>query len=397
MKHYDVVVCGGGIAGVAAALAAARRGRKVLLVEKQSALGGLATSGLIYIYLPISDDRDKVIASSITEELLIRSQEYGPFSLAEKWGGAPDGNPGNSRHKDYICCFSPAGYMLTLEKMVQESGAELLLETTVTGVRCDGNNTLKEIEIFCCCEKETITADCFVDATGGAFVLRMAGAAVFPETNYHNPWIMETNAQNKKTYPFTESLHIQPMQKPEIDGSMPQVLTAAEMQEFLRRQYKVIRNYYDCFTPEQRKEFYPVHLPMMPQTRKIARIDGFAEIKTGEAGMYFEDSIGVAADWRKKAPAWETPYGALLSRQVRGALAAGRCINSSGDAWEIFRVIPAAATTGEAAGVAASMASEQGIDPKAIPVKALQKELEKTGGIMHIADGYDFKAGNPHK
>ena len=397
MKHYDVVVCGGGIAGVAAALAAARRGKKVLLVEKQSALGGLATSGLIYIYLPISDDRDKVIASSITEELLIRSQEYGPFSLAEKWGGASDGNPGNSRHKDYICCFSPAGYMLTLEKMVQESGAELLLETTVTGVRCDGNNTLKEIEIFCCCEKETITADCFVDATGGAFVLRMAGAAVFPETNYHNPWIMETNAQNKKTYPFTESLHIQPMQKPEIDGSMPQVLTAAEMQEFLRRQYKVIRNYYDSFTPEQRKEFYPVHLPMMPQTRKIARIDGFSEIKTGEAGMRFEDSIGVAADWRKKAPAWETPYGALLSRQVRGALAAGRCINSSGDAWEIFRVIPAAATTGEAAGVAASMASEQGIDPKDIPVKALQKELEKTGGIMHIADGYDFKAGNPHK
>ena len=65
MKHYDVVVCGGGIAGVAAALAAARRGKKVLLVEKQSALGGLATSGLIYIYLPISDDRDKVIASSI--------------------------------------------------------------------------------------------------------------------------------------------------------------------------------------------------------------------------------------------------------------------------------------------------------------------------------------------
>ena len=397
MTHYDVVVCGGGIAGVAAALAAARRGRKVLLVEKQSALGGLATSGLIYIYLPISDDREKVIASSITEELLLRCQEYGPFSLSEKWGGLPGGNPGNINHSmDYICCFSPAGYMLTLEQMVQESGTELLLETTVTGVRCDGNNTLKEIEIFCCCEKETVTADCFIDATGGAFVLRMAGAAVFPETNFHNPWVMEISTKNK-IYPFTEKLHIQPMTKPETDGSMPQVLTAAEMQEFLRRQYKVIRQYYDAFSPEERKENYPIHLPMMPQTRKIARIDGFAEIKTGEAGLRFEDSIGVAADWRKRAPAWETPYGALLSRQVRGALAAGRCINSSGDAWEIFRVIPAAATTGEAAGVAASMASEQGIDPKDIPVKALQKELEKTGGIMHIADGYDLKAGNHNK
>ena len=189
MKHFDVVVCGGGIAGVAASLAAARRGRKTLLVEKQSVLGGLATSGLIYIYLPISDNQDHVIASSITEELLLKCQEYGPFSLAEKWGGSASSFPGNARNS-YLCCFSPAGYMLTLEKLVRESGVELLLETTVTGVRCDEKNFLREIEIFCGYEKENISADAFVDATGGAFVLRMAGEKVFPEVNYNNPWIL---------------------------------------------------------------------------------------------------------------------------------------------------------------------------------------------------------------
>ncbi len=387
MKHYDIVVCGGGIAGVAAALAASRRNKKVLLIEKQSVLGGLATSGLIYIYLPISDDRDKVIASSITEELMIRCQEYGPFSLGEKWGGEGVGNPGNSRDR-YRCCFSPAGYMLTLEKMVRESGTELLLETTVTGVRTNAQNRIEEIEIFCGCEKEQISADCFIDATGGAYLFRMAGAQVFPETNYHNPWVMEVNAENKDHFPLTGDLHVQPMPIPEKDGSMEQVLSSAEMQEFIRRQYKAIRAHYDALSAQQRKTIYPVHLPMMPQTRKIARIDAFAEIKTGEAGMRFEDSIGVAADWRKKAPAWETPYGALLSRQVRGALAAGRCINSSGDAWEIFRVIPAAAMTGEAAGVAAALSSEQNTDPAALSVSFLQQELVKTGGIMHISDGF---------
>lgn len=387
MKHYDIVVCGGGMAGVAAALAAARRGKKVLLVEKQSVLGGLATSGLIYIYLPISDDRDRVIASSITEELLLNCQEYGPFSLSEKWGGTKGGYPGNERDA-CLCCFSPAGYMLTLDKMVRSSGAELRLETTVTGVRCDGENNLKEVEIFCGCEKENISADCFIDATGGAYVLRMAGNKVFPETNYHNPWILELNKEKANVFPFTDKLHIQPMTMPEVDGSMPQVLSAAELQEFLRRQFQVIRNYYDGMTPEERKVNYPVHLPMMPQTRKIARIDALKEIPSGAAGLRVEDSIGVAADWRKRAPAWETPYGALIPRQVGNALAAGRCINSSGDAWEIFRVIPAAAMTGEAAGAAAVLASERGVSPAKIPVEDLQQELRKNKVIMHIADGY---------
>lgn len=387
MKHYDIVVCGGGIAGVAAALAAARRGKKVLLVEKQSVPGGLATSGLIYIYLPISDDHDRIIASSITEELLLNCQEYGPFSLSEKWGGTKEGYPGNERDA-CLCCFSPAGYMLTLDKMVRSSGAELRLETTVTGVRCDGENNLKEVELFCGCEKENISADCFIDATGGAYVLRMAGNKVFPETNYHNPWIMELNKEKANVFHFTDKLHIQPMTMPEVDGSMPQVLSAAELQEFLRRQFQVIRNYYDGMTPEERKVNYPVHLPMMPQTRKIARIDALKEIQSGAAGLRVEDSIGVAADWRKRAPAWETPYGALIPRQVGNALAAGRCINSSGDAWEIFRVIPAAAMTGEAAGAAAVLASERGISPAKIPVEDLQQELRKNKVIMHIADGY---------
>ena len=80
-EKYDVVVCGGGIAGTAAALAAARLGRKVLLVEKQSIIGGLATSGLIYIYLPVSDGGGRVIAGGITAELLRRCPEYGPSML----------------------------------------------------------------------------------------------------------------------------------------------------------------------------------------------------------------------------------------------------------------------------------------------------------------------------
>ena len=389
MKHYDIAVCGAGIAGVAAALAGARRGKKVLLVEKQCIIGGLATSGLIYIYLPISDDRGKVIASGITAELLIASQEYGPFALNEKWGGVSGGDSGTDKRR-YCCCFSPAGYALTLERLLREAGVELLLETTVTDVCCDADSRLTGATLFCGAEHWNISAETFIDASGGAFMLRMAGEKVFSDVNFVTPWIIENNPDKAgaENFYLSGDLHIAPITSFSSDETIESMLTVDEMQKFIELQYQKTRDYFDALTPQKRKECYPVHIPGMPQLRKIARIEAMSLIKDGDGGKYCSDSIGVAADWRRlDAPAWETPYGALIPKNVRGALAAGRCINSSGDAWEIFRVIPAAAMTGEAAGVAAAVACERGCDPRDISAAELQKELLKNDVILHISDG----------
>ena len=276
--------------------------------------------------------------------------------------------------------------MATTDIQVRESGVELRLETTAISARCDGRNRLTEIEIFCGSETEKISADCFVDASGGAFLLRMAGAQVSGESNYVSPWFMEFNEQSSSRYHFSENIHIQVVRDTESSGTMESVLTAEDIQRFLRRQYEVIRSHYDRLPEELRKKCYPLHLPGMAQLRKIARIAGLSEITDGGAGTFVKDSVGVAADWRKMAPSWETPYGALLPEKIGGALAAGRCIASWGEAWEIFRVIPAAAMTGEAAGTAAALASIRGIEPAELPVKDLQNELIKRGSILHIAD-----------
>ena len=69
-KGYDVVVLGGGIAGVAAAVAAKRSGRSVLIIEKSCMLGGLATLGLVAIYLPLCDGSGRQVSAGIAEELL---------------------------------------------------------------------------------------------------------------------------------------------------------------------------------------------------------------------------------------------------------------------------------------------------------------------------------------
>mgnify|MGYP004481321329 FL=1 len=75
--EYDVAVCGGGVAGIAAALSAARGGAKTLLIEKQFALGGLATLGLVTIYLPLCDGNGRQVSFGLAEELMLLSIEKG--------------------------------------------------------------------------------------------------------------------------------------------------------------------------------------------------------------------------------------------------------------------------------------------------------------------------------
>ena len=77
-KKYDVAVVGGGIAGVAAAVQAARCGKKTVLIEKTVYCGGLATAGLVYVYLPLCDGNGRQVTFGIAEELLHCSIKYGP-------------------------------------------------------------------------------------------------------------------------------------------------------------------------------------------------------------------------------------------------------------------------------------------------------------------------------
>ena len=76
-KQYDVIVCGGGIAGIAAALAAGRQDKKVALVEREYMLGGLGTAGLVTVYLPLCDGYGHQVSFGIAEELFRNSIMYG--------------------------------------------------------------------------------------------------------------------------------------------------------------------------------------------------------------------------------------------------------------------------------------------------------------------------------
>ena len=110
-KHYDVIVCGGGVAGVAAAVSAANNGCSTLLIEKSNILGGLATLGLINLFVPMCNGRGKQIIFGLCEKWTRLSAKYGFDTIPKEWA---DGEP-----KEYTEAVDPAE-----TNVVYEAGAE---------------------------------------------------------------------------------------------------------------------------------------------------------------------------------------------------------------------------------------------------------------------------------
>ncbi len=389
---YDVVVAGGGIAGVAAAVQAARMGKKTAIVEKTILFGGLATTGLIYIYLPICDGNGRQVTFGLSEELLQRSMRWGPGQVSPHWR---EGKNAEER-KRYRCAFAPGACIMALDEILEESGVDVWLDTLI----CDAETDGKRVTAIVCENKSgrgRLRAKCFVDATGDADVLRRAGVPCHDAVNFLSIWEVQYDAaaKNDETE-LGDRVRIRqdgvpwdvndPVSK---NGGLFRGLTGKNTTEFVLKGRRMLRDYYRKARAEgkSREDFYCLAVPAMPQFRKTYALDAAYVLDTGENNRHFPDSIGLVADWRQAGPVWEVPYRALYpANKFGGVLAAGRCAGSRGDAWEVTRVIPVAAMTGQVAGLAAAMTAETGIEPADLDVSEIQKRLRALGFAIHLAD-----------
>lgn len=405
---YDVAVIGGGIAGAAAAIQAARCGKKTVLVEKNILLGGLATSGLVYIYLPICDGNGHQICYGIAEELMRNSLELGPGEIPPNWRQEKNA-PENKR---FFCIFSPAAFMLSLEELLMKNGVELWLDTLVCSAESSGDRITAAVV-----ENESgrgrIEADCFIDASGSSVLARRLRLPCIEEENILTVWALNHAEEQSSAFgknlvsaQFTaaslEPEHLLWM-KPEIreklypglsdDDFRKKILyrglSGKTVTDFVLESHRWLREYYrmeQAKEPNGRSKIYPVKLPLMPNFRKTYALETEFILKDGENNRPFEDSIGLLPDWRKAGPVWEVPFRTLYTRRMKNLLAAGRCTGASGDAWEITRVIPAAAVTGQVAGLAAASVCEQRKAVYDLSVPELQQKLRQLGFRLKLSE-----------
>ena len=117
----------------------------------------------------------------------------------------------------------------------------------------------------------------------------------------------------------------------------------------------------------------------IPQIRMTRKIVGEYELAHTEMHTYFEDSIGMVSNWKKRGPVYEVPFRTLYNKEIKNLIVAGRCISVNETLWDVMRVIPCCAVTGQAAGAAAATTDDFSV----LDISKLQKKLRNNGVVIH--------------
>ncbi|MEN6339474.1 MAG: FAD-dependent oxidoreductase [Clostridiaceae bacterium] len=385
-ETYDLVVVGGGVAGAAAAIAGARRGLKTLLAEKSVLLGGLATLGHIAIYLPLCDGLGKKLIGGLAEELLWLSIRDSYNNLPERWKQKPAVTaPEGGR---YRTTFNAPAFAAALDGAILGAGVDLLLDTSLGGVVSQDGH-IRYLLLDNRSGRTAYAAKTVVDATGDAFAAHLAGAPTQNGTNYLCYWGYYTDeasiaeaAESRDVFKAVKMFmwgdckgETQPNDMPLVSGTRAEEITAF----VLRGRAEALRQ----LQARNPKEFAFTGFPGMPQLRTARMIKGDYALAYADSGVRFTDSIGCCGDWRKAGVPFEVPYRALTVPGYDNLLTVGRAVScADAEAWEVTRVIPVAAETGEAAGIAAALAG--GGDVHCIAIPSLQREMAAGGTVIHL-------------
>lgn len=384
-REYDTVVCGGGIAGISAALASARCGAKTLLIEREFMLGGLATAGLVAIYLPLCDGMGRQVTFGIAEELARYSVRFGTDS-ERTWPAAwldKNGDPEERKQYRFEVTYNPQVFAADVETLLADAGVDILFGTVVCSTMVeDGKITHLIIENKS--GRAAIAAKAVVDATGDADIVHQSGEdeAVHAAGNVLAAWYYSVTEGHYQMHMLGFSDAADAPQKQlmkrrfgGIDGdelSEQTILSHANTLADFRKHGELSQTY------------SLATMATIPQVRMTRRLNSACVMDTADDHKEFSDSVGLFGNWHKKGAGqvYELRFGALHGDKIKNLICAGRNLSNTDALWDLTRVIPVCALSGQAAGTAAAMFP----DFTTADVAALQKKLQADGVVLHEKD-----------
>ena len=439
----EVLVVGGGPAGIGAALGAGRAGVQVVLVERYGFLGGNATAALVMPWMSAHTRHPRPPRSG---ELTLMPQDHGvggEMVVRGVWAEIIEGMVEAaaalppSRDTGYTVPFDPEAFKTFAWDLLDDCGVTYLLHAFASGVLEPGGPGGVVFETKS--GPQVVRAQVVIDATGDGDVAAAAGAPyeIGREDGLTQPMTLMFRVADVERRLFADYVRRHPDQWQGVHGLWDLVQKASEageldlpredilmfgttrLSEVAVNSTRVTRtlgtDVYDLTRAEvishrqarQIAEFLRSRVPgfadaYLAQTgvtvgvRESRRVLG-EYVLTGEdilAAAAFDDVVacgtypidihnptGRGTTLRDLPPgaAYEIPLRCLLPRGVDRLLVAGRCISGTHEAHSSYRVTPTAVATGQAAGVTAALAAARGMLPRAVPAADVQAELQRQG------------------
>lgn len=425
IAEVEVLVCGGGPAGVGAALAAARSGAKTMLLENQLCLGGSGTSGMLNRLGPYHDQKD-IILGGIPWEILEKLRKRGMA-----------GPPAICSPKDwqnYWLVFDPEAMKLLLDELVQEAEIDVLFNARCVGVIKE-QDSVTGVLIESKSGRHAILAQVVIDTTGDGDIAAWAGAAydkgrahdaqmqpftlfskclnmdwprAFEYLNHHHQELAQYAQElgndfvlaGTDNYLHTEETYFNCLHAFHVDGTDVRDVSRAAME--LRRKLwtnvEVLRRHVPgC------ENISLITTAAAMGVRETRHIRGEYRLEIGDVleGRQFDDQVmryacfvdihkvdagGKHSEYHdmelQPGQSYGIPYRTLLPAGVENLMVAGRCFSATHEALASARMMPSCMAMGQAAGTAAAMAVENDMTPRRIDPGDLQKSLAKQNVIL---------------
>lgn len=406
-EMYDLIVAGGGVAGVAAAVSAAREGLRVLLAEQTGVTGGAMTNALVYPFMRYTLRKSgRVLAAGLFAE------------MQERWKAYRD--------------TSWETYKLVFDDLLSEAGAEVLFHAQLFDVTTK-DRQVTEISVATCAGKRSLRARMFIDATGDGELFYLVGCdcqlgrqedgfcqpmtTCFRLGNVdiarfqaERPMLEERyrarQAEGKITNPRENILvffglgegivHFNTTRVIRHDPTDPAALSRAEM--IARRQvWEMVK-----FLREESEAFSHCTLLSLANrvgVRESRKLKG-VHILTAEElerGVYFPDTValgnygvdihnptgtGTTVHYLSDEAYYSIPYRSLLPKEYDNLLVAGRCLSATHEAQSAVRIMPTCVCMGQAAGIAAAVAAETGTALSGVDTDVVRRRLTERGAVL---------------
>lgn len=432
---FDVAVMGGGPAGIAAAIAAARNGARTVLVERYGFLGGMSAAAMVYPWMTFHTGTGEQVIRGIAQEIVDRLRERGasPGHLRDTIGFVHTLTP-----------FHPEAFKVLAHEMLREAGVRLLLHTWAGEVRMEGGR-IRHVVLHNKSGTISLEANMYVDATGDGDIAARAGAPWeqgdregrvqpatmkfrmrgvdsakirdymrrHPEDFYERSLVAELDRLPltgvmgyysiwKKaalpipregllffTGPGEDEVLVNVSRVPVADPTDPGQLAEAELEG--RRQVFMLERFFRQFVPGFENARVS-QIAAQIGIRETRRIRGLYML-TGEdvlEGRRFDDCIarsgypidihdpkgdGVTTRMIRDGGAYDIPYRSIVPLGVGNLLLAGRCMSVTHEAQATVRLTPSCMAVGQAAGTAAAMAAAGGLDAAEVPIRDLKRRL----------------------